>query len=70
MRGGDLSVVAGVRVPVEARLRQQRLGVGEAERLASERWLDGLREGEKELKAPPLGFERRAFSTNTEPEGN
>ena len=70
MRGGDLSVGAGVRVPVEALLRQQSLGVGEAKRLASERWLDELGEGAEELKVPPRAFKRRAFSPNTRPEGN
>ena len=70
MRGSDLFVIADVRVPVKGLLRQQRLGVGEAERFAREEWLGESRERKEEFKAPPPGFERRAFSMATEPEGD
>lgn len=66
----SLSVIVDVRVPVKGLFRQQRLGVGEAERLPRAEWLGESREGEEEFKVPPLGFERCAFSTNTGPEGD
>ncbi len=75
MRGGDLFVIADVRVPVKSLFQQQRRGVGEAELLSSKKW-QGLSHGqekatcfscgEDEFKAPPPGYERRAFMDDTE----
>ena len=61
LRGSDLSVIADVRVPVKSLFEQQKLGVGNAEGLARDEWMDASREQKHRFKAPPPGFERRAF---------
>ena len=69
LRGSDLSVIADVRVPVKSLFQQQKLGVDQAERLSRAEWLGASREQEDEFKAPPPGFERRAFLKSTGHEG-
>ena len=70
VRGNNLYVVADVQVPVKGLFQQQIRGVDEAAEHSRLDWLREAGEREEKFKAPPPGFERHAFSTNTEPEGD
>ncbi len=61
LRGGDLSVVADVELPVRDLVHAQQHGVSAAEAAEMGRWLYAGTEQRSKFKSPPPGYRRRSL---------
>lgn len=59
LRGGNLVLIADVRLPVKGLLSAQRIGVATAVDQSADHW-QGRKTTDTEYKAPPPGFRRRS----------